>query len=89
MFHQKSIQVALLGPALFEKERAGDLRAAKCLWLEARLHLYKCSLVCCSEEILPVSDSSSPPTMSEGPEPAQWIPVPTFLCVWSWERLLS
>ena len=52
VFHQKSIQVALLGPALFEKERAGDLRAAKCLWLEARLHLYKCSLVCCSEEIL-------------------------------------
>lgn len=51
-FHQKSIQVAFLGPALFEKERAGDLRAAKCLWLEARLHLNKCSLVCCSEEML-------------------------------------
>ena len=36
----------------------------------------------------PVPDSSSPPPASVGPQSAQWMPVPTFLCVWSWERLL-
>lgn len=51
-FYQKSIQVALFGPSLFKKERPGVLRGAKCLWLEARLHLYKCSPARCTEEIL-------------------------------------
>lgn len=71
-FYHKSIQVVLFGPLLFKEERAGNLRGAKCLWLEARLHSYKCSPVGCSEESPPAPASPSL-DVSAGPGPAWWI----------------
>ena len=76
-----------MGLPCLEKERAGDLRAAKCLWLEARLLYTNVPLFVAQRRFFPPVPASPSLDVSVGPEPAQCIHIPIFLCVWRWERL--